>query len=51
MMLWKTDDEVRKHDDPGTFGARWLIVGLDRLYLSVRQAEVDIWVADVEVER
>jgi Tol biopolymer transport system component/tRNA A-37 threonylcarbamoyl transferase component Bud32 len=30
---------------------RWLAVGPDRLYLTVRQTEIDIWVADVEVER
>jgi Tol biopolymer transport system component len=29
----------------------WLSVGPDRLYLTVRQTDVDIWVADVEVER
>jgi hypothetical protein len=30
---------------------QWLAVGRDRLYLTVAQKELDIWVADVEVER
>jgi Tol biopolymer transport system component/tRNA A-37 threonylcarbamoyl transferase component Bud32 len=38
-------------DDTQIVGERWLVVGPDRLYLTVRQAEADIWVADVEVER
>ncbi len=42
---------VIAYDHPESFAAWWLTVGRDRLYLTVRQAEVDIWVADVEVER
>jgi len=38
-------------DDIELVAPRWLSVGPDRLYLTVQQAEVDIWVADVEVER
>ncbi len=39
------------YDDAEIAAERWLSVGPDRLYVSVRQAEIDIWVADVEVER
>ena len=38
-------------DDPDVTPAIWRAVGPDRLYLTVQQAESDIWVADVEVER
>jgi len=38
-------------DDIELVALRWLSVGPDRLYLTVQQAEVDVWVADVEVER
>jgi serine/threonine-protein kinase len=38
-------------DNPELFPRMWLAVGPDRLYLTVGQAEVDIWVADVEVGR
>ncbi len=42
---------VIAYDDPESVARAWLTVGPDRLYLSVGQPEVDIWVADVEVER
>lgn len=38
-------------DDIDFVGMRWLSVGPDRLYLTVQQGEIDIWVADVQVER
>lgn len=38
-------------DDIELVALRWLSVGPDRLYLTVQQAETDIWVADVELER
>jgi hypothetical protein len=42
---------VVAYDDPESYASVWLTVGPDHLYVSVRQAEIDIWVADVEVER
>ncbi len=42
---------VITYDDPEAFAGIWLTVGPDTLYLTVQQAQVDIWVADVEVER
>jgi serine/threonine protein kinase/Tol biopolymer transport system component len=42
---------VIAYDDGEIVALRWLSVGPDRLYLTVQQAEIDIWVADVEVER
>jgi Tol biopolymer transport system component len=38
-------------DDDERVAQMWLAVRGDRLYLTVRQDESDIWVADVEVER
>jgi serine/threonine-protein kinase len=41
---------VIAYDDPEIDPKRWLVVGRDdRLYLTVGQTDVDIWVADVEV--
>jgi Tol biopolymer transport system component len=42
---------VVAYDEAAIAAERWLSVGPDRLYLTVVQTEVDIWVADVEVER
>ncbi len=42
---------VVAYDDVEMVALRWLAVGPDRLYVTVRQAEVDIWVADLAVER
>jgi Tol biopolymer transport system component len=42
---------VVAYDRAEIVGRRWLSVGPDRLYLTVQQTEIDIWVADVEVER
>jgi Tol biopolymer transport system component len=42
---------VVRFDDIELAALRWLSVGPDRLYLTVQEAEVDIWVADLEVER
>jgi hypothetical protein len=42
---------VVAYDDVEIAAERWLSVGPDRLYLTVIQTDVDIWVADVEVER
>ncbi len=38
-------------DDPGDTFRRRFSVGLDHLYVNVLEAELDIWVADVEVRR
>jgi serine/threonine protein kinase/Tol biopolymer transport system component len=42
---------VIAYDDDDLDGQIWLTVQRDRVYLTVRQDESDIWVADVEVER
>jgi TolB protein len=42
---------VVAYDRAEIVAQRWLAVGPDRLYLTVGQTDVDIWVADVEVER
>jgi len=42
---------VVAYGDAEIVALRWLVVGPKRLYLSVQQVEMDIWVADVEVER
>ncbi len=42
---------VVAYDDAEIAAERWLTVSPDRLYLPVLQADIDIWVADVEVER
>jgi Tol biopolymer transport system component len=42
---------VVAYDDTELVASRWLSLGPDRLYLTVQQAELDIWVADVEVKR
>jgi serine/threonine-protein kinase len=42
---------VVAYDDAEIVAERWLSIGPDRLYLTVQQTEIDIWVADVEVER
>jgi Tol biopolymer transport system component len=38
-------------DDAESVATAWLTVGPERLYLSVQEVEVDIWVADVEAGR
>jgi hypothetical protein len=38
-------------DDDERVAQMWLAVRGDRIYVTVRQDESDIWVADVEVER
>jgi hypothetical protein len=38
-------------DDAEIVGLMWISVGPDRLHLTVQQAEMDIWVVDVEAER
>jgi hypothetical protein len=42
---------VVAYDRAEIVARQWLSVGPDRLYLTVQQTEIDIWVADVEVER
>jgi Tol biopolymer transport system component len=42
---------VVAYDRADIAALQWLAVGPDHLYLTVRQIEADIWVADVEVER
>jgi Tol biopolymer transport system component len=42
---------VVAYDRAEIVAEQWLSVGPDRLYLTVQQNEIDIWVADVEVER